>query len=177
VDGLTDEERIEAWKSAWQVSLTGMAIVDKDFNFHRVNNQWVKMLGVPASEFYGKSFSDITPPDIRAVDEAQAQLVIDGKINSYLMHKSYEFQNGVRRDVTLLVTRIPMEENASFQYFLSRILLRTPMQNVPTKNSTVSSSPQTLTQNTFEFLFKYGKWIAGLGVFFGALVLKYKGLL
>lgn len=82
------------------------------------------MLQQPAHVFYGHAFSEITPPDVREADVAQAKLVMEGKIDSYLMHKSYEFPNGKEKKVTLLVTRVPINVEKPFKYFLSRILLR-----------------------------------------------------
>lgn len=174
MDGLNNEERVEAWKAAWNISLTGMALVTEDFHFHRVNDQWLKILDVSAAEFYGRTFSDITPLEIRDADEAQAKLVIEGKITSYLMHKSYKFTNGEEKRVTLLVTRIPMDGNKPFQYFLSRILTRPPTIAEKATYASSLQSPRS-TQDLIKFVYTYGKWIAGIGIFFGALILKYFG--
>lgn len=124
MDGLNDQQRVEAWKSCWKISLSGMALLTEDFRFHRVNAQWLNLLGVPASEFYNHTFTDITPMEIRTADTDQARLVIEGKIDSYLMHRSYVFTTGEKKDVTLLVTRVPMDTDKPFQFFLSRIMLR-----------------------------------------------------
>lgn len=124
MDGLDDEQRVEAWKSAWEKSLVGMAIVEEDGTFRAVNPQWVKMLGVPATEFYGNSFEDITPRSEVTEDEEQAKLVAQGLIDSYEMDKTYEFANGKKSKIRLLVTRVPMDTAKPFMFFLSRIVLR-----------------------------------------------------
>lgn len=124
MDGLKDEDKVEAWNSSWRYSLSGMALLQEDFSFLSVNSQWLKILEQPASTFYGHSFTDITPPDVREADVSQARLVIEGKIESYLMHKSYQFPNGKDKKITLLVTRVPIDTNKPFKFFLSRILLR-----------------------------------------------------
>lgn len=173
LDGLKNEERVQAWKAAWSISLTGMALVTRNFKFHRVNPQWLKILGVSAAEFYGKTFLDITTPEIRAADEVQAKLVIEGKINSYLMHKSYRFSTGEEKNVTLLVTRIPVDCEQSFQYFLCRIMLREEINMV---HLNANLSRQISTSKSVIWIGKYGKWIMGAGLFFGAVLAKYYGV-
>lgn len=160
MDGLQDPERIEAWRSAWTVSLTGMALLTADFQFHRVNEQWIHVLGAPASEFYGRTFLDITPPDIRHADEEQAKLVIEGKINSYIMHKRYSFSNGDSRAATLLVTRIPMDCEKPFQFFLSRVMLDGPTAQAPLKQSILNPESE---KSILVFFLKHAKWFAAAG--------------
>ena len=172
MDGLTDEQKIEAWNAAWSVSTSGIALVDKDFQFYRVNNEWLKVLGVPATEFYGKSFSDLTAADSRSLEEDQARLVMDGKISSYLLHKTYHFTDGQKKDVILLVTRMPITPSKPFLFFLCRILSKPRAEDEAS-----STKPQANSTNLFEFVFKYGKWITGLGIFVGAIFMKYLEML
>lgn len=123
MDGLTIEERLEAWKSAWHISLDGWAIVDEDFLFRSVNPQWMELLDVLPSEFIGRSFEDITPPDIRELDAKNAELVKQGKISSYILHKTYQFKDKTTKKIVLLVVRVPIDGAKPFQFYLSRILL------------------------------------------------------
>lgn len=172
-DGLNDELRVEFWKADWRYSLVGKAIIKENFEFYRVNAQWVKILGVPASEFFGKTFSDITTSEVREVDERQAQLVIEGKIDSYLLHKEYQFTDGSRKKVTLLVTRVPVDPTKPFEFFLSRILLRAdPELETP---SEPASSSQTWIESSGEFIATHYRWIIGLGLFVGAALIKLLG--
>lgn len=144
-----------------------MAIVREDGSFHSVNDQWVKMLGVPASEFFGSSWQDITPPEERYQDEAQAQLVAAGRIDSYEMDKSYIFKNGKQKHIRLLVTRIPMDTGKPFLFYLSRIVLRRPARPKRPSKSNTSSRQGSGTSRTGElftqildFMVKYWAWIA-----------------
>jgi PAS domain S-box-containing protein len=136
LDKLNDEQRIEAWKACWEKSLVGMAIVKEDGTFYAVNDQWVKMLGEPASAFYGNSWQDITPAEEIRQDEEQARLVARGMIDSYEIDKSFIFKGGRRKFIRLLVTRIPMDTDKPFLFFLSRIVLRRP---TPAKDLSKSS--------------------------------------
>lgn len=174
MDGLTDEQRIEAWKSCWEKSLIGMAIVKEDGTFHAVNDQWLKMLGVPASEFYGNSYQDITSRPEAVQEELQASLVAQGRIDSYEMDKSYIFSNGKTKHVRLLVTRIPMATDKPFLFFLSRIVLRRPAvakkrsrSNTSNQRASESSTTELLFQ-VLTFMSRYWLWIASASaVLFG----------
>lgn len=175
MDGLDDEQRIEAWKSCWDKSLVGMAIVREDGTFHAVNDQWLKMLGQPASEFYGNSYQDLTLPEERYRDEAQARLVAKGLIDSYEMDKSYVFKYGKKKAVRLLVTRIPLDTTKPFLFYLSRIVLRGSPQAGHAKsamsNLRASNSPlaEIFTQ-ILDFLIKYWMPLAiASAVLFGAI--------
>lgn len=180
MDGLTDEQRIEAWKSCWEKALVGMAIVREDGTFHAVNDQWVKMLGVPASEFYGNTWQSLTPPEDRYQDEAQARLVAKGQIDSYEMDKSYIFKNGKQKYVRLLVTRIPMDTTKPFLFFLSRIVLRKPARPRRSSKSNTSGRRGSGTSRTGElltqildFLVKYWLWLAVASAAIAGVVSEY----
>lgn len=161
MDGLkTDEERVQTWLASWKISLLGQAILDKDFNFVRVNDQWVKMLGVPATEFYGKKFTDITDQSVLGADIQQANLVIEGKIDSYMMHKTYRFSDGSHKNVSLLVTRVPLDTTKPFLHFLSRIMLRGDSLNIKENSKKQFLSDPQIYLNVLNFLSKYWVWIA-----------------
>ena len=164
MDGLDDKQRVEAWKAFFQNSQVGIAIVDNEGRFISVSRQWVKMLGVPATEFYGKRFQDITQISELDEDVEQANLVVEGKINTYEMDKTYEFTMGKKVPVRLLVTRVPFDTMEDFMFHLSTIVLRKspekPALN-PQKSSTSPLSPKA--DNTFwaqvvGFVVKY--WLA-----------------
>lgn len=165
MDGLNDEQRIEAWKSCWEKSLVGMAIVQENGDFLAVNQQWVKMLGVPATEFYGKSFQDITPRSEISLSEDQARLVAEGLIDSYEMNKTYEFANGKRSKIRVLVTRVPINTAKPFMFFLSRIVLRKEVaeSSQSQQQSSMSHPPGSNLGNDFwaqaiGFVVRY--WVA-----------------
>ena len=180
MDGLeNDQQRVEAWKSCWKKSLVGMAIVSKTGEFLSVNDQWVRILGVPATEFYGNSFQDITPNEELHEDMEVSHLVYSGKIDSYVIDKSYNFKNGSQASVTLLVTRVPMDLNKPFICYLSRILRRKEAKDVvltnPERSNIYSQSESQEVSNDFwvkivEFVVKY--WltiVVGSAVFVGGV--------
>jgi hypothetical protein len=120
------------------------------------------------SEFVGKSFEDITPIEVRELDVANARLVIAGKIKSYLMHKSYRFQDGTVKDITLLVARVPWDTGKEFMFFLSRIIPDAE------KLSQALSTPEK-SSSLIEFTKKHGKWLVSIGAVIGGVILKLLG--
>lgn len=123
MDGLTNEERALAWTSCWQPSFDGWAIINKDFTYRAVNPQFCEILGVTPAQLVGQRFQDITPPGIRKLDEANAQLVMNGVMDFYILPKVYDFGDGHTRNVIMLMTRVPKSADGSFRFFVSRIML------------------------------------------------------
>ena len=121
-DGLNNEERALAWRAAWNPSFAGIAIVNPDFTFRSVNQQFCDIAGVTPAEILNGSFTDITPATVRAVDVANAKLVMEGKMPWYIMPKSYEFQSGKKVDVVLMVRGVYHRETEEFLFFVSRIM-------------------------------------------------------
>ena len=162
MDRLNDEERALAWKASWHPSFSGVAIVNKDFTFRSANPQFCKLLGVTPADLIGHRFQDITPPNIRELDEKNAQMVIDGYIDFYLLPKSYEFARGERVDVVLLVTRAPLSSEGDFQFFVSRIMLDEGGGLLSAHTEKELHSPafyQKWTVSVVDFLMKYWVWI------------------
>lgn len=121
MDNLHETERALAWAAAWHPSFEGIAIVNPDFTFKSVNPQFCEILGVTPGELLNKSFADLTPPPVKELDILNAQLVMKRVIPSYLLHKSYEFNNGRRVNVILLVVGV-FDAQQNFLFFVSRIL-------------------------------------------------------
>lgn len=122
MDQLTDEERALAWYSAWHPSFDGVAIVDRDGTIRSANPQFCQILGVTLAQLVGKRYQDLTASLIREQDEKNAQLVVEGLTESYLLKKTYDFGTH-QRDVILLVCRVPKDTSLPFQFFVSRIVL------------------------------------------------------
>ena len=129
MDGLTNEERVFAWLASWNPSFAGKAIVNPDFTFRAVNQQFCKIVGVTPAELVGNKFTDLTPEPVKSVDMKNAMLVKRGVIQSYLLPKSYEFYNGHKVDVTLLVNGVYHPETKDFMFFVSTILERQTMKS------------------------------------------------
>lgn len=170
-DGLTDEERILAWKAAWHPSFDGVAIVEPNFSFRSVNPQFCKLLGVTPAELIGHKFQDITPPSIRKLDLENAELVKKGVIDFYILPKKYQFSSGHEVDVVILVTRAPPSGVGEFRFFVYRVMLDEVGGLVKAHEDEQSGSVidyPIQTEKVVDFLLKNGKTIATFGLAFGA---------
>lgn len=163
-DALTDEERIEAWKSSYNPSLDGWAIVNEDFTFRSVNQQFCQILGVTPAELIGNKFQDITHPSVKRLDELNSQLVIQGQSDGYSIKKSYLFEDGREVHVILLVVRVP-KGHGKFQFFVSRIL-----EDASKEASELPTPSPSASMSTIDFLIKYGKIVVTIGTLIGATV-------
>jgi len=171
MDRLTDEERIEAWKSTWTPSFDGIAIVNKDFTFRSVNPQFCKLLGVTPADLIGKRFQDVTPQKLRKLDEENSKLVIDGFIDFYLLPKSYEFIDKKKVNVILLVSRVPKAEDGDFQFFLSRIMLDEKGKLQKIQESELRQSYPRLIDGVAQFIQEHHKWLIAIGTIMGSALI------
>jgi PAS domain S-box-containing protein len=163
MDGLSQEERALAWAASWDPSFAGVAIVDGDFSFRSVNPQFCDIVGVSPGELIGMKFQDITPQPIKNIDMKNARLVQEGKIDSYLLPKSYEFENGRKVKVVLLVKGV-YSDMGEFQFFVSRIMLDGLIPD------TVSSTPHQKPTAILDFIKSYASIFVAIGTVIGATI-------
>ncbi|MCL5073460.1 MAG: PAS domain S-box protein [Actinobacteria bacterium] len=67
----------------------GMALIDSDYKFIKVNNRLCQMLGYSEEELTTLKFSDITYPEDLKIDQNLAEKVFSGKIPFYTIDKRY----------------------------------------------------------------------------------------
>lgn len=130
-----------AWKAGWNPSFDGWAIVNQDFTFRSVNPQFCELLGVTPAQLVGQRFQDITATEMRKLDEANAMLVMQGAMDFYVMRKTYDFGGGNRRNVVLLVCRVPKSGDGVFRFFLSRIMLDAELPSIPSQEQDSTPLP------------------------------------
>ena len=145
-DGLNHNERAWAWLASWHPSFEGIAIVNPDYTFRSVNQQFCDIIGVSAGELINNKFTDITPVAIRDLDVKNAELVKQGVIENYLLPKSYEFANGKKADITLLVNGVYHPDTGEFQFFVSKIMER--------RKITCSAAPSQMPTGLLEWVDK-----------------------
>ena len=98
----------------------GMALVDSDDNFIRVNKSFAKILGYSFNELYQIKCDELThPDDIRASEEAMQKLM-DGKTFICSVDKRYSHKGG--RFVSVNITYSTVRDKKSNKtYFLLQI--------------------------------------------------------
>jgi PAS domain S-box-containing protein len=82
------------FRSAFDHSAIGMALVLPDGKFLRVNKELCKMTGYPEAELLALSFQDITYPGDLEQDMSYLRQTLNGTIDSYQMEKRYFHKGG-----------------------------------------------------------------------------------
>jgi PAS domain S-box-containing protein len=79
----------------------GKAIVALDGRCIQANQRLTELVGYPASELMGLTFTDLTHPDDRAKDSALVAALLRGEIPRYELAKRYVRKDGVVVDILL----------------------------------------------------------------------------
>ena len=82
------------FRSAFDDSAIGMALVLPDGKFLRVNRELSKMTGYPEGELLALTFQDITYPEDLEEDISYLKQTLNGTIDSYQMEKRYFHKGG-----------------------------------------------------------------------------------
>ena len=117
-ESLRDDE--ERFRSIFEEGPLGMALVDLDFHFTKVNAVFCKMLGYSKRELLSMTFKDITHADHVAENVQSIKKLIKGKLPVYRTEKRYIRKNRQIIWGTLTVTVI-RSKNKQFQYMLAMI--------------------------------------------------------
>lgn len=110
----------ERFKSAFENSGIGMALVAPDGRWLRVNKAVSEIVGYPEAELLESTFQDITHPDDLEADLIALRQVLAGEINNFQLAKRYLHRDGhtvwVHLTVSLVRDRIGLP-----LYFISQI--------------------------------------------------------
>ncbi|MEO5343759.1 MAG: PAS domain S-box protein, partial [Gammaproteobacteria bacterium SHHR-1] len=119
-DYLRLQESERRFQATFDQAAVGLAHVDPDGNWLRVNRKLCAILGYSEKELLGKTFHEITHPDDLDADLDQIQRMLTGTIDSYSMEKRYIRKDGSRVWVNLTVALIWTPERTP-DYFVSVI--------------------------------------------------------
>ena len=89
---LRDQDKI--FESAFQYAAIGMALVETDGRFLRVNRSLCELSGYVEDELLRLTFQDITHPDDLDADLLFLQQLMAGKIETYRIEKRYFHRDG-----------------------------------------------------------------------------------
>jgi PAS domain S-box-containing protein len=119
----------------------GMALVDLDGSWLRVNAALCRLVGYTRDELLARTFQDITHPDDLAPDLAYVQKLLDGEIDDYTMDKRY-----IRADGTVvwvhLTAGLMRDDDGAPLHFLAQI------QDITERRTMVESLHGTVAQLT-----------------------------
>jgi diguanylate cyclase (GGDEF)-like protein/PAS domain S-box-containing protein len=94
----------------------GMALLDLDGQWIRVNQALLDITGYSESELVERTFQDITHPEDLSADLAQVERLRTGEINSYQMEKRYYNKQGHVVWILLTATLLRDEHDAPLQF-------------------------------------------------------------
>ena len=97
----TLRESEERFRTVFERSPVGMAMVDPGRRLQRVNSAFCEMLGYTIRELAGKKVDDITHPDDRHADRAPSEEVLSGRSSMFRLEKRY-----VRKDGQVLLAAL-----------------------------------------------------------------------
>ncbi|MCS6794074.1 MAG: PAS domain S-box protein [Oscillatoriaceae bacterium SKYG93] len=104
-------ESRERFKSAFENSALGMALVGIDGHWLQVNPSLCKMLGYSESELLSMTIRDITHPEDLKVSIECARQILEGEINAYQIEKRYIHKLGHIVWVLINVSIVRDQEN------------------------------------------------------------------
>jgi PAS domain S-box-containing protein len=129
-DQLRAEEDLRAseerFRTAFDNSAAGMALVSPDGRFLRVNHALQVILGYPEADLLDTDCTTVTHPDDRAADELWFEPMLDGRLEAYTLEKRYLRQDGqpVWAQLTVSLVRDasgrPIHFVAQFQDVMAR---------------------------------------------------------
>ena len=108
------------FRATFELAAAGVALVDLDGRWQRVNRRLCTKLGYTEGELLSLTFQDITHPDDLDADLAYVQQLLRGEIPVYSMEKRYIRKDGTLLWILLTVALVRGEDGAP-QYFISVI--------------------------------------------------------
>ena len=109
------------FRSMFENSLTGMAIVSLTGKWLNVNNSTCNILGYTKEEFLDLGYEDFTHPEDKNIAKKEVKLMLSGKIDHFRIEKRYIHKNGTIIYSILSVT-IVRDTNGLPQHFISNII-------------------------------------------------------
>lgn len=99
-----------ALRGVFEQAAIGLAMVDLDGRWLRVNRRLSEMLGYTEDELAALTFQDISHPDDLAADMAHVKALLDGETATYVMEKRYFRRDGSTMWAQLTVSLLRMPE-------------------------------------------------------------------
>lgn len=113
-------ESEQRFRATFEQAAVGIALLDPDGRWLRVNQKLCDIVGYGNQELLGKTFQDITHPDDLHTDLAYVRQILAGEIETYSMEKRYLRQDGslIWINLTVALARRP---DGRPDYFISVI--------------------------------------------------------
>jgi two-component system, cell cycle sensor histidine kinase and response regulator CckA len=123
---ITERQRIEGslreseerFRATFELAAVGIAHVDVEGRFLRVNDKLCEITGHTREELLRCTFSDLTVPEDRQIGNEARMKVLAGHDHSYAMEKRYMRKNGEAYWVSVITTLLRDEAGAP-KYFIT----------------------------------------------------------
>ena len=111
-----DSER--RFRSSFENAAVGIAHVDLDGRFIRVNNRLCEIVGYECPELLSRNWRDLTHPEDHTGDESHMQRLLVGEVSSTMLERRYLRKDG--QEVWLSITRsLQRDEQGSPEHFIA----------------------------------------------------------
>lgn len=116
---ISDDDLIppQFYEESWEDVNYPLACVDLDNRFIRVNSAFERLLGYSSSELENEKWIRFTKKEHVGGDLKSVQAVVDGRIDSYQMEKTYIHKRGHEVPVVLTVRRYPKNSGQPLLFF------------------------------------------------------------
>jgi PAS domain S-box-containing protein len=111
-------ESEELYRSTFELTAVGIAHVNPDGQWLRVNNRLCEIVGYNESELLRRTFQDITYPNDLAEDLARSEKVKKGELRTYSMEKRYVRKDGSLVWINLTVSGV-RDTAGKLKHFIS----------------------------------------------------------
>lgn len=114
------QESEERFRKVFEESPLGIVLVNKNFQFMRVNGRFCQIIGYTDNELRSMTFPEITHPDHLKENKAGIEKLISGQTSVYKTEKRY-----IRKDKTIIwattSVSIVMDTKGAFLYFVATV--------------------------------------------------------
>lgn len=142
----------EAFRGNFENAAIGMALLDENGKWLKVNSKVCEITGYTESELLKLTFQDITHHDDLEKDLILLQELIKGERNHYQMEKRYFHKNGHIIYIILAVSMVKDSEG-NIDHFISQIIDVSKLKNVEIQLKTTLSENNALMDATTEIAF------------------------
>lgn len=123
---ITERQRIESnlreseerFRATFEQAAVGIAHVDAEGRFLRVNDKLCDITGYSREELLRRTFADLTMPEDRMVGEETRKRVLSGHDKSFALEKRYLRKDGTAYWVSIITTLL-RDEAGEPKYFIS----------------------------------------------------------
>jgi PAS domain S-box-containing protein len=119
----------ERFRSVFEYSAVGMALVSNDGRWTQVNRALCELLGYSEQELLATDFQSLTHPDDLDADLSYARKVFAGEIRLYHMEKRYIHKQGHVVWVTLTASAVP-DASGKVSYGIAQVQDITVRKNI-----------------------------------------------